>query len=510
MSMSSWSLTARSCRLLCARYLLKLLKCLDPDSSEIHHARSNSGNKGVFHLSIDVEDDDDDDLDGVEMHHLHAASPLDDDITREHLTRNIQFFGEQPVVSLRNAFVVIVGVGGVGSHAAMALLRAGVGRLRVVDFDRVSLSSLNRHAVATRKDVGTTKVDALKAHCKAIFPEASVHAMDVMYTVESSDDVLAPWGDDGKAPDMVVDAIDNVDTKVHLLLTCRSRGVRVVASGGAAMKADPTRVRVGDIAECAVNDVLLRAVRLRLRKANGNADVPLICVASTERARMALWECPDDVPLVAAGDVAAAAAPSGNATYADLQVVPGFRVRTAPVVGTMPATFGLVIAHYVLCELTSNVVPMDPEPIARALDAQYRALLDNLREMETDAYGDDGEVHVTQDEVKYVARELWHCLPATGVAGGKNGKDARGGKLSLVRSVAALRLARFDGTRPASVDNLILLGWEDAEAHYASRCDVAHFVTRHGEAAAALARRCCDRARRDFMYDTNLVGDFIM
>ena len=151
MSMSSWSLTARSCRLQCARYLLKLLKCLDPDSSEIHHARSNSGNKGVFHLSIDVEDDDDDDLDGVEMHHLHAASPLDDDITREHLTRNIQFFGEQPVVSLRNAFVVIVGVGGVGSHAAMALLRAGVGRLRVVDFDRVSLSSLNRHAVATRR-----------------------------------------------------------------------------------------------------------------------------------------------------------------------------------------------------------------------------------------------------------------------------------------------------------------------------------------------------------------------
>ena len=448
-----------------------------------------------------ADGDGDGDEDDASTQTTTAPAGLDDAIVREHVTRNVQYFGEEPVAGLReDSFVVVVGVGGVGSHAAMALLRAGVGRMRVVDFDRVSLSSLNRHAVATRADVGTPKVDALAAHCASIFPESRVDALDAMYTPDTSDAVLAPFRD-GTPVSFVIDAIDNVDTKVHLLLTCHTRGIRIVASGGAAMKADPTRVRVGDIAEAASHDVLLRTVRLRLRKANDSKDVPIACVASTEKARMGLWECPDDVPLVGAGDVRAQAEGGGAATAAtagrgDLQVVPGFRVRTAPVVGTLPATFGLVLAHYVLCALTSNAVPMDPEPMARALDVQYKTLWENLRELETDAFGDDGAVEVTVDEVKYVSRELFHCLPATG--GKKNG--ARGGKLSLVRNKTALRLARFDGAHPAAVDNLVLLGWEDAEAHYATQCDVDAFVARHGDSVASLVRRCSARARRDYAY----------
>jgi len=89
-----------------------------------------------------------------------AATPLslEDEIVREQLSRNVTFFGEPAQRVICSSFVVVVGLGGVGSHAAHMLLRGGVGRLRLIDFDQVTLSSLNRHAVATRADVGTPKV----------------------------------------------------------------------------------------------------------------------------------------------------------------------------------------------------------------------------------------------------------------------------------------------------------------------------------------------------------------
>ena len=85
-----------------------------------------------------------------------------DEVVKEQLTRNRQFFGARGQSQLAASLVVVVGLGGVGSHCAAALLRSGVGRLRLVDFDQVSLSSLNRHAVAERKDVGIPKATCLK------------------------------------------------------------------------------------------------------------------------------------------------------------------------------------------------------------------------------------------------------------------------------------------------------------------------------------------------------------
>ena len=79
----------------------------------------------------------------------------------EQLSRNTLFFGQRGQGQLKDAFVVVVGLGGVGSHCAHMLARSGVGRLRLVDFDQVSLSSLNRHAVATHADVGRPKVGAV-------------------------------------------------------------------------------------------------------------------------------------------------------------------------------------------------------------------------------------------------------------------------------------------------------------------------------------------------------------
>ncbi|CAN1829171.1 tRNA threonylcarbamoyladenosine dehydratase 1, partial [Linum perenne] len=90
------------------------------------------------------------------------------------LTRNIQFFGFESQEKVTSSYVVVIGLGGVGSHAASMLLRSGVGRLLLVDFDQVSVSSLNRHAVATREDVGIPKAECLKKHFASIFPEVRI------------------------------------------------------------------------------------------------------------------------------------------------------------------------------------------------------------------------------------------------------------------------------------------------------------------------------------------------
>jgi tRNA threonylcarbamoyladenosine dehydratase len=108
---------------------------------------------------------------------VHAApATVPAELEQELYSRNVGFFGGDGFANIREAFVIIVGLGGVGSHAAHMLARSGVRRLRLIDFDQVTLSSLNRHAVATWADVGTSKAQALKDRLMAIVPGADIDA----------------------------------------------------------------------------------------------------------------------------------------------------------------------------------------------------------------------------------------------------------------------------------------------------------------------------------------------
>ncbi|KAK9811940.1 hypothetical protein WJX73_001168 [Symbiochloris irregularis] len=171
---------------------------------------------------------------GVEQEQASAfADALEDEILREHFTRNIQFFGPESQDSVFKAFVAVIGLGGVGSHAACLLARSGVGKLRLIDFDQVSLSSLNRHAVATRADVGLSKPRCLKEHIARIVPEAKVDAQTAMFTADTADSML------GGGLDYVLDAIDNIDTKIALLAACKQRGIPVISAAGAGKATHP-------------------------------------------------------------------------------------------------------------------------------------------------------------------------------------------------------------------------------------------------------------------------------
>lgn len=98
-------------------------------------------------------------------------------LKNEQLARIVKYFGEEKFAKMENSFVLVFGVGGVGSHVVNMLARSGVKRIRIVDFDRVSLSSLNRHSCAVRKDVGTSKVECLKNYMNQILPHIQIETI---------------------------------------------------------------------------------------------------------------------------------------------------------------------------------------------------------------------------------------------------------------------------------------------------------------------------------------------
>ncbi|KAK9115818.1 hypothetical protein Sjap_014765 [Stephania japonica] len=364
---------------------------------------------------------------------------LRDEIVSEHLTRNIQFFGQESQRKVTESFVVVIGLGGVGSHAASMLLRSGIGRLLLVDFDQVSLSSLNRHSVATREDVGIPKALCLKKHFESIFPECHIDARVILYDASTEEEILSGQ------PDFVLDCIDNIDTKVALLAACVRRGLRVLSATGAGARADPTRIRVADLRE-SINDPLSRSVRHRLRRDYGiEGGIPV--VFSLEKPKVKL------LPF---------RGPNGEENPSDYQVVPGFRVRIIPVLGTIPAIFGQVMASYVLTQLAGLNVQM--EPVVHFDVDHYHTLHQRLIEHEEIVYGTSSQVQVDIEEVMYIVKELWH------------GRTCRHQICCVVCAqvpdVVALRcLFRWDRTKPASLSNLILLKFTEAGEHESRTLD---------------------------------------
>ena len=179
---------------------------------------------------------------------------------------------------LTRASACVIGLGGVGSYAAEALIRSGVGRLVLVDFDKVCITNVNRQLHATRRTVRDFKADLMAARALEINPTAEVRALNTFSDAETSAEIL------GDGYDVVFDCIDNMTAKVHLLATCAQRGQYVVSAMGAGGRVDPTRIRVSDVSETR-GDPFARLVRDLLRQ------------RGVERGVTAVWsdEPPNDL-----------------------------------------------------------------------------------------------------------------------------------------------------------------------------------------------------------------------
>lgn len=155
-------------------------------------------------------------------------------------SRTELLLGADAVERLRNARVIIFGMGGVGSWVAETLVRTGICHLDIVDFDNVAPSNINRQLPALPATIGQSKVEVMKQRLLSINPQARVTAFNMLYTPDTADAF------DLNTYDYVVDAIDSLRDKVLLILRATSSRCRFFSSMGAALKTDPTRIRVDE------------------------------------------------------------------------------------------------------------------------------------------------------------------------------------------------------------------------------------------------------------------------
>jgi len=184
--------------------------------------------------------------------------------------------GSDRLPQLAAAHVVVFGVGGVGSYAVEALARGGVGRLTLVDFDDICLTNVNRQIHALDGTIGRPKVEVMAERCRAINPRIEVNPVQAFYDAGSSDTLL------GHPSHYVLDCIDHITAKLHLIQSCVQRGLPLISSMGAANKLDPRQIRVSDLAETQ-KCRLARIIRKELRKRGIDRGVKV--VYSTEEFR---------------------------------------------------------------------------------------------------------------------------------------------------------------------------------------------------------------------------------
>lgn len=172
-----------------------------------------------------------------------------------------RLYGEEAARRFAAANVCVVGIGGVGSWAAEALARSGLGRLTLIDLDMVAESNANRQIHALDPVWGQAKVEAMRARILAINPACAVRVVEDFVTAGNLAELLA-------GHDLVIDAIDQVKVKVAMAAWCSQQGLPLVMAGGAGGKQDPTLIRSEDLARTE-QDPLLAKVRAQLRKAHG-------------------------------------------------------------------------------------------------------------------------------------------------------------------------------------------------------------------------------------------------
>jgi tRNA A37 threonylcarbamoyladenosine dehydratase len=173
-----------------------------------------------------------------------------------------RLYGTGSVARLARAHVCVVGLGGVGSWAAEALARSGIGEITLIDADEVCVSNVNRQSHALEGHFGRPKVEVLAARLRAIDPKLRVHALVEFVTLKNLPQLFGR--DDMQSYDAVVDACDALRVKVAMIAFCRRRKIPIVVSGSAGGRRDPTLITARDLSKTE-HDVLLGLVRKKLR-----------------------------------------------------------------------------------------------------------------------------------------------------------------------------------------------------------------------------------------------------
>lgn len=181
----------------------------------------------------------------------------------ERFSRTVRVIGQDKMNLIKDSSVIVFGLGGVGSAAAEALARAGVGTIGIVDKDVVDITNINRQLIATDKTVGLKKTDAVEERLLNINPELIIHKYDLFYLPETADSI------DLSQYDFILDCIDNVTAKIELTVRAKEMGVNIISSMGTGNKLHPEMLEIADISKTSVCP-LARVMRRELKKRGVN------------------------------------------------------------------------------------------------------------------------------------------------------------------------------------------------------------------------------------------------
>lgn len=232
--------------------------------------------------------------------------------------------GRKGLMRLQQARVAVVGLGAVGSFAVEALARSGIGNLRLVDFDDIRPSNLNRQLLALQETVGRRKIDVAADRVRSINPDANVETRSTFFCAQEADALL------GGGLDFVIDAIDSLGPKVDLIAAAVQRNIPLVSSMGAGGRSDPTCVKLTDISEV-TGCTLARYVRKRIHRLGIHSGIA--AVWSTERPKQ---------PVEPAGEPTEEALTRGRVR------------RSQPTLVVVPGVFGLTAASHVINTLLTQ------------------------------------------------------------------------------------------------------------------------------------------------------------
>ena len=174
-------------------------------------------------------------------------------------SRTELLLGRIGIEKLNNSHIAVFGIGGVGGHAAEALVRSGAGTLTLVDSDSVELTNLNRQIIATHKTLGMPKVDAAEARFKEINPEVKIIKKQLFFLPETEDEF------DFSEYDYIIDAVDTVAAKLALVEKAEKSGTPIISAMGAGNKLDASAFKVADISKTSVCP-LAKVMRRELKK----------------------------------------------------------------------------------------------------------------------------------------------------------------------------------------------------------------------------------------------------
>ena len=244
-------------------------------------------------------------------------------------------YGANALTRFATAHVCVVGIGGVGSWAAEALARSGIGRLTLIDLDDICITNTNRQIHALQQTVGELKVEVMAERIRAINPECQVNVVDDFVTAENMAEHIH------NDFDYVIDAIDSLKAKVALIAFCKYRKIPIIVAGGAGGQMDPTQIQIADLSKT-IMDPLAAKVRGELRRLHNFSKNPqrkfgVECVFSTEQLRY---------PDGAGGVCHAKAQSDGNMK---MDCASGFGATTV-----VTATFGFTAVSRVLKKIAER------------------------------------------------------------------------------------------------------------------------------------------------------------